>query len=142
MDDANEASRASQSGVPIFQNLRPASENDRLLAALGYVFWIIVPAIVLLTDLRRSAFAFVHALQGLVFGGASVLFVILYSCVTIVLSAAVPLLGCVLWLGYFLPLVLGIVIAYQVYTTNRTEFPLLSDLTRSLFGQQLRSVVG
>ncbi len=125
-----------------FTYLQPANENDRVLAALGYLFWVIVPLVVLLTDLRRSPFAYVHALQGLVFGGASVLFVILYSCVTFVVTAVVPVLGCLLWIGYFLPLVLALLIAYQVYTANRSEFPVLSDLTRSLFATQLRSVLG
>jgi len=86
-----------------FDRLRPSTENDRLVAALGYVFWIVVPLIVLLTDLRRSSFAYVHALQGLVLGGASIVFLLLYSCLTFALTAIVPPLGCVLWIGFLPP---------------------------------------
>ena len=120
-----------------FDRLRPSTENDRLVAALGYVFWIVVPLIVLLTDLRRSSFAHVHALQGLVFGGASIVFLLLYSCLTFALTAIVPPLGCVLWIGFLLPLGLGLYVAYRVVTASQVAFPVLSDVTRSLFRQQL-----
>jgi uncharacterized membrane protein len=116
-----------------FDRLRPSTENDRL----GYVFWIVVPLIVLLTDLRRSSFAYVHALQGLVFGGASIVFLLLYSCLTFALTAIVPPLGCVLWIGFLLPLGLGLYVAYRVVTASQVAFPVLSDVTRSLFRQQL-----
>lgn len=134
----NELSSGSPSAsTESFAWLRPETENDRLVAALGYVFWILVPLIVLLTDLKRSRFAYVHALQGLVFGVASVVFVVFYTCVTIVLTAVVPPLGCILWIGYFVPLVVGLLLAYQAYAQGRTEFSTLSPLTRSLFRQQL-----
>ncbi len=142
MNASGTAQTPNQPTGPSFAHLQPSSDNDRLLAALGYIFWIVVPAIVLLTDLRRSVFAYVHALQGLVFGGASVLFLILYTCVTTVLSAIVPPLACILWLGYLLPLALGIYYAYRAYTIGQTEFPLLSDVTRSLFRQQLAGILG
>jgi len=120
-----------------FDRLRPSTENDRLVAALGYVFWIVVPLIVLLTDLRRSSFAYVHALQGLVFGGASIVFLLLYSCLTFALTAIMPPLGCVLWIGFLPPLGLGLYVAYRVVTASQVAFPVLSDVTRSLFRQQL-----
>ncbi|GBD20014.1 hypothetical protein HRbin28_00452 [bacterium HR28] len=142
MNASGTAQTPNQPTGPSFAHLQPSSDNDRLLAALGYIFWIVVPAIVLLTDLRRSVFAYVHALQGLVFGGASILFLILYTCVTTVLSAIVPPLACILWLGYLLPLALGIYYAYRAYTIGQTEFPLLSDVTRSLFRQQLAGILG
>lgn len=142
MNASGTAQTPNQPTGPSFAHLQPSSDNDRLLAALGYIFWIVVPAIVLLTDLRRSAFAYVHALQGLVFGGASILFLILYTCVATVLSAIVPPLACILWLGYLLPLALGIYYAYRAYTIGQTEFPLLSDVTRSLFRQQLAGILG
>ncbi|MDW7981610.1 MAG: hypothetical protein RMH81_02155 [Thermomicrobium sp.] len=142
MDPASASSGSDESTVSTFVQLRPGSENDRLLAALGYVFWIVIPAVVLLSDLRRSTFAYVHALQGLVFGGASVLFLILYSCLAFAITAAVPLLGCILWPGYFLPLALGLYYAYRSYTASETEFPVLSDATRALFRSQLARVLG
>lgn len=126
---------------PSFAHLQPSSDNDRLLAALGYIFWIVVPIIVLLTDLRRSAFAYVHALQGLVFGGASILFVLLYTCVSAALTVIIPPLACILWLGYFLPLALGISCAYRTYTVGQNDFPLLSDVTRALFRHQLGPIL-
>lgn len=73
-----EGPAGTPSGVPrSFASLRPQTENDRVIAALVYIFWVSIPLVVLLTDLKRSPFAFVQALQGLVFGIASVLFVLL-----------------------------------------------------------------
>lgn len=124
-----------------FAGVRPATENDKLVSALGYIFWLIVPIIVLLTDMKNSAFNRVHAFQGLVFGGVGIAFyIILYTCVTTAITAAVPPLGCVLWIGYFLPLVMGLYYAYKTYSAGQVEFPYLSQVTRSLFRQQLASL--
>ena len=123
-----------------FAGVQPAAENDKLISALGYIFWFIVPIIVLLTDMKDSAFNRIHAFQGLVFGGAGVVFFILYTCVTFVITAAVPPLGCILWVGYFLPLILGLYYAYKTYSAGQVEFPYLSQVTRSLFRQQLASL--
>ena len=120
-----------------FAGVQPAAENDKLISALGYIFWFIVPIIVLLTDMKNSAFNRVHAFQGLVFGGVAFVFFILYTCVTTAITAAVPPLGCILWVGYFLPLILGLYYAYKTYSAGQVEFPYLSQATRSLFRQQL-----
>ena len=120
-----------------FAGIQPATENDKLISALGYIFWFIVPIIVLLTEMKDSTFNRIHAFQGLVFGGVGVVFFILYTCVTFVITAAVPPLGCILWLGYFLPFALGLYYAYKTYSAGQVEFPYLSQVTRSLFRQQL-----
>ncbi len=122
-----------------FAGVHPATENDKLVSALGYIFWFIVPIIVLLTEMKNSAFNRIHAFQGLVFADIGVIFFILYTCVTIVITAAVPPLGCILWVGYFLPLGLGLYYAYKTYSAGQVEFPYLSQVTRSLFRQQLAS---
>ncbi len=122
-----------------FAGIQPATDNDKLISALGYIFWFIVPIVVLVTEMKNSAFNRIHAFQGLVFGGVAVIFFILYTCVTIVLTAVVPPLGCILWVGYFLPLALGLYYAYKTYSAGQVEFPYLSQVTRSLFRQQLAS---
>jgi len=92
---------------------------------------------VLLTDMKNSAFNRVHAFQALIFGGAGLALVILYTCVTTAITAAVPPLGCILWVGYFLPLILALYYAFKTFTAGQVEFPYLSQATRSLFRQQL-----
>lgn len=124
-----------------FATIQPRAENDKVISALGYIVWFIVPIIVLLTETRESAFNRVHAYQGLVFAGLGVVFYILYTCVTFVIAAVVPPLGCILWLGYFLPFVLAVYYAYKTYANGQTEFPYLSQVTRSLFRQQLTGLV-
>jgi len=127
----------SMESAESFAGVQPANENDKLVSALGYLFLFIVPIIVFVTDMKQSAFNRIHAFQGLVFGGAVFLFFILYTCVTTVMTAAVPPLGCILWVGYLVPLVLGLYLAYKTYTGGQVEFGYLSQLTRSLFRQQL-----
>jgi uncharacterized membrane protein len=130
-------SGSSMGSPESFTGVRPANDTDKLVSALGYVFWFIVPIIVLVTEMKESTFNRIHAFQGLVFGGAGFLFFILYTCVTTAISAVVPPLACVLWIGYLLPLALGLYVAYKTYSTGQVEFVYLSQLTRALFRQQL-----
>lgn len=127
---------------PDFKSLSPEGQNDRLLAAFGYIFWVVVPLIVLFADERRSRFATVHALQGFVFGGASLIFLLLFTCLAIGLRSIEPLLACVVWLGLLLPLAVGVAIAFRVLLSGQTEFPILSQVTRSVFRRQLASLHG
>lgn len=66
-----------------------------------------------------------------------VVFYVLYTCVATIITTIVPPLGCILWLGYFLPIALGLYYAYKTYSAGQVEFPYLSQVTRSLFRQQL-----
>ncbi len=80
MSDSGTVQTPNQPIGPGFADGQPRTDNARFLAAVGYSFWIIVPAIVLRTDLRGSVLTSVHALLGLVFSGVSLLFLILYRC--------------------------------------------------------------
>jgi hypothetical protein len=49
------------------------------------------------------------------------------------MTSIAGLLACVLWVGYFLPFVLALVIGYRVYTAGQVEFPYLTQATASVF---------
>jgi uncharacterized membrane protein len=111
----------------------PQSDNDKLLGALCYIFWILVPIIILVTDMKDSRFAKGHAYQGLVFAALGIAFYIVYSIFVTIVSAVIWVLGCILWVGYFLPFLLALYFAYRVFTQGQLVFPYLTDLTRSVF---------
>lgn len=117
----------------IYAGIRPQSENDKLISAIGYIFTPIVPIIVLVTTLKDSRFNKVHAYQGLIFFGIAFAYYILYSCAYFAVTSVVSLLGCVLWVGYFVPFVVALYLAFRVYTAQQVEFPLITQATASLF---------
>lgn len=114
--------------------VQPQADNDKLLGALCYIFWILVPAIILLTDMKNSRFARVHAYQALVFAGVGIAFYIVYSIFTTVMVAITfGLIWCILWVGYFVPFLAAVYIAYKVFTQGQVVIPYLTDLTKSVF---------
>ncbi len=40
----------------IYAGVQPQSENDKLISAIGYIFLLIVPIIVLVTTMKDSRF--------------------------------------------------------------------------------------
>jgi uncharacterized membrane protein len=121
------------------RGVRPQADNDKLIGALCYIFWFLVPIIILVTDMKNSRFAKVHAYQGLVFGGAGLAYGILFCvCLSVIgfalgggfIAAAVQ---CVLWVFALVPAILGIYFAYLVYTKEQVVLPYVTDVTRSVF---------
>jgi uncharacterized membrane protein len=113
--------------------IRPEAENDKVISALAYIFWFLVPIVILVTDLKNSRFNKLHAYQSLVFAGIGIAFYIAWSIFTAILSAVFWALGCVLWVGYLIPFVLAIYIAFRVFSAGQAEFPYLTELTKSIF---------
>ncbi len=104
----------------------PTQEN-RLIAALGYPIWIIA-LVVLLTNLKDNRFMRVHALQAL---GFTIAWVIIYIALSIITS--IPFLGLaliflwpILWLVW---LILALYYAYRTYQGEVFSVPIVSDFT-------------
>ncbi|HEV8338262.1 MAG TPA: DUF4870 domain-containing protein [bacterium] len=106
---------------------QPVSNENRLLAALGYPFGIIA-IIVLLTDMKNNRFMKYHAVQALllilaaivVFGGASIIIGILTQ-----ISLAFAFFGFLIplvWLGW---IVLTIYYAVQAYNGKVFSIPVI-----------------
>jgi hypothetical protein len=92
-----------------------------------------VPIIILVTDMKDSRFAKVHAYQGIVWGAVGIAFYILYGIIWIILSAVIPFIGCILWVGYFLPFALSLYFAYLVFSKGAVVLPGLTDATKAVF---------
>lgn len=105
-----------------------ASDENRILAALGYPIWI-VALVVLLTEMKKNRFMRLHAVQAL---GYAVAWVVIYFGLSII--ASLPGLG--LWRLYFLwPflrlawLVLAVYYGYQAYQGRTFRIPVVSQFT-------------
>jgi uncharacterized membrane protein len=104
------------------------SNENRILAALGYPIWIIA-LVVLLTDMKKSPFMRLHAVQAL---GYAIAWVVIYIGLSIIMS--LPGLG--LWRLYFLwPLlqlawlIMAVYYAYQAYQGKTFSIPVVSQFT-------------
>ncbi len=103
------------------------SNENRILAALGYPIWI-VAVVVLLTDMKNNRFMRLHAVQALGFNIAY--WIIFYFGLEFVLGV----LG--LWSLYVLVrllqlawLVLALWYAYQAYQGQTFAIPVISQFT-------------
>lgn len=106
---------------PPYQGLQPQEDNDKILAALAYIFAPIISIIILVTDMKNKPFLKYHAYQSLVVGIA---LVVLYTIlgITIVGLCAAPLL-----------IVAQFYFAYQAYAKGIFTIPVVTDLTAKFF---------
>ncbi len=110
------------SGQPQPQfGLQPQEDNDKIIAALSYIFVVIVSVIVLATDMKNKPFLKYHAYQSLVFGLAIWILPIVLSFV---------------FIGFCLmpfAVVAQCYYAYLAYTKGIFTIPLITNLTGQLF---------
>lgn len=104
--------------------LQPTEDNDKLMAALAYVFPILMSIIILVTDMKNKPFLKYHAYQSLVLGIALTIGWIIASVLTVVL------VGCILMPILF---VVQFYYAYVAYSKGIFTIPLITNLTGQLF---------
>lgn len=102
--------------------------NDRILAALGYVIWLVALVVVLLDETKRKPLLKDHAVQALGFAAASVVYtfaaLIVFICGSII---SFGILAFVLWVLFLVPLAIGAYFGYLAYTQEGlTEIPWLT----------------
>ena len=112
------------------------TENERLLAGSSYLSQLIVPAvlpIILLVadDTKQSKFLKYHATQSLMLLVATILFYIAAGILYVLLTAIIPLLGCVAWIPFLAPAAAMIYCGVQAFRGILVEMPYLTE-----FGQK------
>jgi uncharacterized membrane protein len=115
---------SSQSFTP--STAEPTS-NERLLAALCYPFFPIVSIFILLVEEHKNkAFERYHAIQAL---GAGVVIWVLFTILSLIMSATVVLALCVpvLWIVAFAPFLYW---AYQAYQGQTFTVPVVTDFMK------------
>jgi hypothetical protein len=113
-------------------DLTPQTDTERLLAAAGYLIWLLIPIYVLLTN-KTSTFARRHAWQSILFSvGSGVYFFgfLIFWAIMFEISVA---LACIAGFGWFFPPAVACYYAYKVYTRSQSHFLVLTDLVRALF---------
>jgi uncharacterized membrane protein len=103
--------------------------NDRLWAALSYVFTPLVPIIVMvMEDVKNRPYPRYHAVQALGFFGTVMLFEVLASILFVCGSIVTLGLGaCVLWLLFFLPIIPALYYGYLAYMGRPFDIPILTN---------------
>jgi uncharacterized protein len=102
------------------QPMGDVTSDDKLWAALAYVFTPIVPIIILLmADKKDRPFLKAHNMQALIWG------VVLYVIVTVTSFIFIGI--CILPIG----LLIQLYWAYQAYQGKLVTIPLLSDLVKN-----------
>ncbi|HEY3248273.1 MAG TPA: DUF4870 domain-containing protein [bacterium] len=108
------------------------SNENRLLAALGYPIWI-VAVVVLLTDMKNNRFMKVHAVQAL---GLFVAFIIIRVAIGIIAGLGslygLYTLESLAWLVY---VILALVYAYRAYQGQTFSIPVISQFTDRYVGE-------
>ena len=110
-----------------------ASNENRILAGLGYPIWI-VALVVLLTDMKSNRFMRTQAVQALGFNIAS--WIVIFG-----LGIIINIVG--LWQLYFLDrlaqlawLVLALVYGYRAYQGQTFDIPVVSQFTAKYAGAE------
>jgi uncharacterized membrane protein len=102
----------------------PANDTSKLLAAAGYIVWIVALVAILIDPYKDEKFVRFHAIQALVFGvGLTVLSAVL---------AAIPFVGWVL--DVILPVawvVLAIMWAIKAYNGEYAEMPIVFGVAKT-----------
>jgi uncharacterized membrane protein len=88
------------------------TSDDKLWAALGYLFWPIAILLLLMEDKKQRKFIKLHAIHALVVG-------VIIS----LLSAVTVGIGCITWL-------VMLYLAYKAYQGTQIEIPLLTKFIR------------
>lgn len=93
----------------------PESDSNKILAALGYVFWLIALIMVLTDPGKKDPFVRYHAWQALFFG------------IALIIIGLVPFIG---WLAAFVLWIVGVYFAIQTYSGKYFEVPVIYGLAK------------
>ena len=111
------------------------TENERLLGGSAYLSQLIVPVvlpIILLVadDTKASAFLKYHATQSLILLVATIMFYLAAGIVYVVLTAIIPLLGCIAWIPFLAPTGVLLYCGIQAFRGVLVELPYLTDFSK------------
>jgi uncharacterized membrane protein len=109
-------------GMP--SDVQPQEDSDKIVAALSYVFLIIVGVIILVTDMKNKPYLKFHAYQSITFGLIMTVGWIIAS----VLSAVIIGL-CFMPILFLIPFYF----AYLAYAKSVFKIPVVTDLTYNIF---------
>jgi hypothetical protein len=107
-------------------------QDQRLIAALGYLFTPVVPAVVILGELKQDAELRRHAWQALLWGAAFALLLLAAVIVAVIAIRSDLLFICLLPLLLALPFVPGAIWARRAYLGGAVKVRGLTQLATRL----------
>jgi uncharacterized membrane protein len=111
-------------GGPPLGEVQPQEENDKLIAAGAYVFWLLIGIVILVTDLKNKPFLRFHAYQSITFG------IVMFVAWSIAGVLSFVLIGlCIMPVLFLIPFYF----AYLAYSKGVFRIPLVTNLTYSIF---------
>ena len=108
------------------------TDNDKLMGLLAYIFGILVPLIILLSEESKNRpFQRYHAIQSLGLTAAIFIYEVLACVVSAILTAiSAGILGACLWILFVLPLVPIILYGIKAYQGEYVEIPVVTDFMK------------
>ena len=95
------------------------TDQDRLWAALAWIFWPIAIVILLVEDMKDRPFQKYHAVNSLAFAVVFTVFIIIISAITFGIGTCLVVLGLVVF--YW---------AYQAYQGQWVSVPVITDFVK------------
>jgi len=103
------------------------SDNDKILAALGYPIWLVAVVMLLMEDKKNQPFIKYHAVQALAFNAVVFVIALIFGCclgaLTFFIAGAGSLLAPALWLATLWP-------AWEAYNGKYLVIPYVTDFIK------------
>lgn len=110
------------------------TDNDKLMALLGYILAPIVPIIVLATDGKNRPFQRYHNVQGLILSIAwLVIYIVTFICLTIITTVTLGIGGLLFFCWFILPVVQIVQIVWygiKAYQGQNVEIPWITNFAK------------
>ncbi|MDZ4178511.1 MAG: hypothetical protein U1E29_04660 [Coriobacteriia bacterium] len=94
----------------------PVNDTSKLLAALGYIFWIVALIAILIEPYKEEKFVRFHAVQALALGVAAIV------------AWAIPIIGWIVGIAILVFQIIGLIKAFQ---SQYYEVPVVYGLVKS-----------
>jgi len=108
------------------------TQNDKLMAALSYIFVVIVSLIILLSEnLKNRPYQRYHAITSLALAVVYLIYEVvisLFYCGATAITGGI--LGLCLWILYFVPLIPALYYAYLSYQGQYFDVPMVTDFIK------------
>jgi uncharacterized membrane protein len=111
------------------------TDNDKLFAALSYIFWPVAVIVLLSETNKNRPFQRHHAIQALSYGVAAFILLSGFICIDFVVGQISGALGtifaCITFPVWLIPFAIALWFAYRAYQGELFEIPYVTDFVRS-----------
>lgn len=107
------------------------TDNDKLFAALSYIFWPVAIIVLLSETNKNRPFQRHHAIQALGLGIAVLIIFIPLICIDLILGQIAGILSCLFFPVFFVPLAVMLWFAYRAYQGEKFDIPYLTEFMKN-----------